>query len=736
MIHPRNIQLTALISLYFCLSLLTGNAQTYEVEKVNFNSDKADFGAVRFENGIVFCSSRGEKKLNSDIDSANFYTDMYVTKMDAKRSFSNPSIFSNELTELLNEGPATFTSDYKTVYYSANIIPEKPKKEGKYEIEEYKLGIFVAQYSNGHWQKIGGAHFNAQHGEYDVAHPILFGDTIIYFASNMEGGYGGIDIYYCKLENGAWSDPINIGEPINTKGNDLFPFSSKTGDFYFSSDGIEKNKDNVEIYCTRKNENGEWIKPYPLPYPMNTEFDDFAYTEYSNEQFGFISSNRDGVDNIYSYSKSTPQFIDCKENNRTVLCYHIEDVEIQPIEGLPLIYEWNLGDGTIERGLSVDHCYEQEGVYQVTLNIIDTLTDQIFMDVSSSVLEILSYEQPYILSHDSVVVGYPMTFFSDDSPIKKYKTAKHYWIVDDLYHFEGDTLIYTFNEPGYHNVLCGAVSNPDELGAIQKSCSYKTILVLGEETFGFPQLPPDPSLEPVNHIKLRENLEVIASTKKAEVMLYRIVIAESAERIPLNNPIFKDINEEIVETISPKGTYTYTVGFSAELERVYYLQQELSERTKKYFKVETFDHSTFAVEYVRKGRYIESGDADQLNVEFAKLRDIKFEYNSATIKEESYANLNYIVAMLKLEEGFTLRIDAHTCSQGTHEYNQELSDRRAKSVLDYFISKGLDATRFINEGHAETMPIASNATEVGKAQNRRVEFTIIFEPKITENDKF
>ncbi|MEZ4799196.1 MAG: PKD domain-containing protein [Flavobacteriales bacterium] len=235
------------------------------------------------------------------------------------------------------------------------------------------------------------------------------------------------------------------------------------------------------------------------------------------------------------------------------MCYHIEDVEIQPIEGLPLIYEWDLGDGTVERGLSIDHCYEKEGVYQVTLNIIDTLTDQIFMDVSTSVLEIIDYEQPFILSHDSVVVGYPMTFFSDDSPIKKYKTAKHYWIVDDTHHFEGDTLIYTFNEPGYHNVLCGAVSNPNELGQIQKSCSYKTILVLGEETFGFPQLPPDPSIEPVNYIKLRDNVEVIASTKKAEVMLYRIVIAEAESRIPLNDPVFKDINEEIVETISPKG---------------------------------------------------------------------------------------------------------------------------------------------------------------------------------------
>ncbi|MFZ4784757.1 MAG: OmpA family protein, partial [Flavobacteriales bacterium] len=136
--------------------------------------------------------------------------------------------------------------------------------------------------------------------------------------------------------------------------------------------------------------------------------------------------------------------------------------------------------------------------------------------------------------------------------------------------------------------------------------------------------------------------------------------------------------------------------------------------------------------YVRTGKYIEPGDAEQLNIEFNKLRDIKFEYNSAVILEESHANLDYIASMLMLEEDFDVRINAHTCSQGTHEYNQVLSEKRAASVREYFIKKGIPAARLITKGYAETSPIASNETEEGKAQNRRVEFIIIFHTNTTE----
>lgn len=177
--------------------------------------------------------------------------------------------------------------------------------------------------------------------------------------------------------------------------------------------------------------------------------------------------------------------------------------------------------------------------------------------------------------------------------------------------------------------------------------------------------------------------------------------------------------------------YTYSIGASAEISRIYDQFKEIQAQSGRTLTIENFNQTNFGKEYVRTGKYIEPGNAEALNIEFNRLKDIKFEYNSAVIKEESYGNLDYIAAMLMLEEDFTLKINAHTCSQGTHDYNQALSEKRAQSVKAYFSKKGVKANRLITKGYAETQPIATNDTEEGKSLNRRVEFIIIFN---TRND--
>lgn len=738
MVQKQNIYKSTLFLLCLCLITQINWAQSYEVNLVDISSGKGDFGAVRYHDGLVFCSSRLEKKLAGDIDSSNFYTDLFFTQLFPNRTFSQPVLFSNQLTEVLNEGPATFSSDFQTIYYTSNLEPQKKVVN---EIEEniYSLGINVARFENGDWIKQSAFPFNSKNCDFNIAHPCLSpNDSIIYFASNMFGTRGGSDIFFCVLRNGQWSQPINAGPEINTTGNEAFPFMSSEGIFYFCSNGhhAEENRSDMDIYSTTSISQFEWKMPKALPYPLNTKFNDYGYSEYFNSEFGFISSDRNNKkDALYSFSKSTPVFLDCKENQRSIYCYRIEDTKIDSINNLPLIYQWDLGDGTMLQGKSVEHCYEKPGVYQLHLNLIDTITDQVILNVSSSVLEIQEYQQPFILANDSGVVNLPMKFYSDDSPLSKFEVAKHFWIVDDKDTFEGDSLIYTFKESGYHTVLCGAISETNANGSYHKSCSYKTIFIASQPINGLPKSDPDPSLEPVELIQLKTDLPNLADTVNKATLLYRVVILKSPERIPMNYEGFSTITNEIVETRDSSGIYTYSFGVSAELTRIYEQLKLAQKSTDNKLSLEVFDHSKFAKEYVRKGNYIAKGDAEALNIEFMKLRDIKFEYNSAKIKNESFGNLDYIASMLMLETGFTLRINAHTCSQGTHEYNQELSERRAASVKAYFAKKGIPASRLITKGYAETMPIANNMTEDGKALNRRVEFVIVFKPEINENDQ-
>jgi outer membrane protein OmpA-like peptidoglycan-associated protein len=105
---------------------------------------------------------------------------------------------------------------------------------------------------------------------------------------------------------------------------------------------------------------------------------------------------------------------------------------------------------------------------------------------------------------------------------------------------------------------------------------------------------------------------------------------------------------------------------------------------------------------------------------------IQFELDKAEIKEASHGLLNEIVDVLKQHEDIKkVDILGHTDSDGTDEYNKDLSDRRAKAVLQYLISHGVEKQRLSAKGLGEGKPIADNETEAGKEQNRRVEFLII-----------
>jgi len=105
---------------------------------------------------------------------------------------------------------------------------------------------------------------------------------------------------------------------------------------------------------------------------------------------------------------------------------------------------------------------------------------------------------------------------------------------------------------------------------------------------------------------------------------------------------------------------------------------------------------------------------------------IQFEYNKATIKEESFGLLDEIVQVIKDNPQVRkIQIEGHASADGDDAYNMKLSDSRAKSVRKYLVDKGVEADRLVAKGFGETKPIASNDTDDGKEKNRRVEFNIL-----------
>jgi len=106
------------------------------------------------------------------------------------------------------------------------------------------------------------------------------------------------------------------------------------------------------------------------------------------------------------------------------------------------------------------------------------------------------------------------------------------------------------------------------------------------------------------------------------------------------------------------------------------------------------------------------------------LNNVNFDFNSAQLTSESETILEQAVTVLKQNTGVSVNIEGHTDSRGAESYNQQLSEKRAASVRDYLISRGVDASNLNSVGKGENSPLASNDTKDGRSKNRRVEFIV------------
>jgi OOP family OmpA-OmpF porin len=102
-------------------------------------------------------------------------------------------------------------------------------------------------------------------------------------------------------------------------------------------------------------------------------------------------------------------------------------------------------------------------------------------------------------------------------------------------------------------------------------------------------------------------------------------------------------------------------------------------------------------------------------------KDIQFEVNKSDLKQSSIPTLNEIVDALNAQPGLNIEIQGHTDSTGAHDYNVGLSQRRAQSVKNYLVTKGIDPSRMTSKGYGPDRPMASNKTKEGRTRNRRVE---------------
>lgn len=280
----------------------------YTVKQLQFADETKAvnmFSSAKADRGIVFSADKEAfrgKKTNPWTGTS--YLDLYYTEKTESGKFIKPQILRGDINGPFHEGPAVFTKDGNRVYFTRSNYGKKVlrKDENNYN----NLKIFTAEYKDGSWVNLKELPFNSDN--YSCGHPTLSADeTKMYFVSDMPGGFGGTDIYEVKLSNGTFGTPQNIGNTINTFGNEMFPYMHTDGTLYFSSTS-HLNLGGLDVFATSYN-GSKWMAPVNLNYPINTSKDDFSFVLNDDNKTGFISSNRYGADMISEFSKNDPTFM-------------------------------------------------------------------------------------------------------------------------------------------------------------------------------------------------------------------------------------------------------------------------------------------------------------------------------------------------------------------------------------------------------------------------------------------
>jgi outer membrane protein OmpA-like peptidoglycan-associated protein/tetratricopeptide (TPR) repeat protein len=276
-----------------------------EVKLVSaINTEQSEFGPAIYNGDLVFASdfsntpAEGKPYGWTGRGYLNIMKSSPQTAGDYWGNMGATTGFDSKLNQAYHDGPAAFSADGNSIYFTRSFFG-KAKREGIYKTNLLK--IYYAQKVDGKWGEVKPFFLNSL--DFSVGHPTLSSDgQTLYFVSDMPGGIGGTDIWMCKREGENWSKPLNLGKVVNTAEDEMFPTMNSDGVLYFSSNG-HAGYGSLDIFST-KSDNGNWTTPKNLQTPVNGAFDDFAVAFALDHKIGFFSSNRPGgvgSDDIYAF---------------------------------------------------------------------------------------------------------------------------------------------------------------------------------------------------------------------------------------------------------------------------------------------------------------------------------------------------------------------------------------------------------------------------------------------------
>jgi chitodextrinase len=474
----RLLTYTALASIMLLVlpARVSGQAKgSFEVTDVTaISSGSDDIAPVILKDGILFCSNRKTNPFltKKNLEGIRLY-ELYFAPFDSEGKPGRPVRFAPGLGTNANIGPASVTPDGNTIYFTRNYSEGKRLKRD----ESNKLGIFTARRNGTQWTDVQPFEYNDP--QYNFSYPFISADgKMLFFSSDMEGGFGKYDIYVCENVDGKWTKPVNLGSTVNSAYAEIHPFLHSTGRLYFSSDR-PGGHGGLDIWYSTLSF-GSWTKPVDLDDPINSEADDFAFYSAQGGLDGYFSSNRRKFnDDIYRFATTIIRWSTCDTLRKNSYCYEFIEENALKNDTIDVRFrwEWNFGDGAKAVGVTAEHCYAGPGVYDVSLDIVNLITGGIEKRQASYELEITDIEQPVISSADTVRAGEALVLDASETYLPGIDIARYYWNFGDETAATGDKVTKVYDLPGRYNVQLIVSSKPGAGGVVREACVCKEIVV-------------------------------------------------------------------------------------------------------------------------------------------------------------------------------------------------------------------------------------------------------------------
>ena len=265
------------------------NPTKHKVDNVQpLNTKFDDFSAIYTRKGfkeIIFTSSReGSSGSGTDGWTGQAFSDLYEAKVDKNGKWSTPTQLKEPVNTKYNDGAASLNAKFAVMFFT-RCSADKNKVKG--------CQIYTTKKKGNTWDEPVLISFAAD--SFTVGHPWINDDeTLLFFASDMPGGFGGRDVWMAKYnkKGKSWDNPVNLGPQVNTPGDELYPTLRNDSILFFSSNG-HVGMGGLDIF-EAKLKDGKWGGVANMKFPINSHGDDFSIIFQGKAEKGLLTSTREG----------------------------------------------------------------------------------------------------------------------------------------------------------------------------------------------------------------------------------------------------------------------------------------------------------------------------------------------------------------------------------------------------------------------------------------------------------